>query len=285
MKQAILITAYKDIQSLVDIVEFFDDRFNFYIHLDKKSDINPSELLQKPNVFITNHYKVNWGGFNHLQAILFLSKAALKNKDNTFFHLITGEDFPIKSVTDFLKIDISENYIKYYELPAMVWKDNGGLDRLYYYQFYDLFNSKTKFGKKIIESLVTLQKLIGFKRSVSNLSSYKLYGGSTYWSLNRFALDHVINFALSNKEFLSRFKNTFCAEEIFFHTVLVNSTFLNTIENTHLRFIDWTTGRGGYPAFLDESDFESLIKSHNIFARKIKKSDNLRNMLKDNFAN
>ena len=39
MKQAILITAYKDFEQLVLLIDQFDNDFNFYIHIDKKSSI------------------------------------------------------------------------------------------------------------------------------------------------------------------------------------------------------------------------------------------------------
>ena len=36
MRQAILITAYRDLTQLKQLVEYFDDDFELYIHLDKK---------------------------------------------------------------------------------------------------------------------------------------------------------------------------------------------------------------------------------------------------------
>jgi hypothetical protein len=35
-----------------------------------------------------------------------------------------------------------------------------------------------------------------------------------------------------------------------------------------LRYIDWVTRRGGSPAFLDNTDYEKIIISNKIFARK-----------------
>ncbi|MDN5627487.1 MAG: hypothetical protein L0G16_05910, partial [Weeksellaceae bacterium] len=75
-KQAILITAYKDLYSLRQLITLFGNNFNFYIHIDKKSKIDTDILKQFDNVFVSKKYEVNWGGFNHLKAILFLSKIA-----------------------------------------------------------------------------------------------------------------------------------------------------------------------------------------------------------------
>ncbi len=45
MQQAILITAYKNIAHLREIIDFFDDDFLFYIHIDKKSKPGKADIL------------------------------------------------------------------------------------------------------------------------------------------------------------------------------------------------------------------------------------------------
>src|ERR1700761_7376347 len=99
MKQAILITAYKNIHHLNEIINCFDSDFSFYIHIDKKSNLSTDEENElekiKKTAFVSRSYKTNWGGMNHLNSILLLLKEALKNKDTTYFHLISGHDFPL----------------------------------------------------------------------------------------------------------------------------------------------------------------------------------------------
>ena len=83
MKQGILITAYKNFEHLLDIVSFFDERFEIYIHIDKKSVINEGiieTIRSLPQVkLVSRKYKVNWGGINHLKCILHLAEEALKS--------------------------------------------------------------------------------------------------------------------------------------------------------------------------------------------------------------
>lgn len=277
MKQAILITAYKDISSLVELINLFDTRFNFYIHIDKKRKMDFSILSNMNNVFVTNRYVVNWGGVNHLKAILLLANEALQNAGNSFFHLITAEDLPAKPIDDFLNLDITKSYLEYFEMPAAFWSGNGGFDRINYYQLYDVFNAKSQMGIKIIRSIERLQKIIRFKRGHYN--KLKFFGGSTYWSLNRDVLQYVIDYTNTNKNFLKSLNYTFSPEEIYFQTIILNSFHAGNIINDNLRYIDWSSGRGGYPAFLDESDFDKIISSNKLFARKIKISDKLKFLL------
>lgn len=269
MKQAILITAYKDVSSVYELVKVFGERFNFYVHFDKKSKLDTTPLNGLSNVTIIKSYKVNWGGSNHFFAILDLCMEALKSEQNCFFHLITGEDFPIKSLSNFWELDLTLNYLDYKEFPYYGWDPSGGFDRMNYYRFFDLINAKKKNGARILNFLLLIQKKIGLTRE--KLPFSKLYGGSTYWSLNRKALTEVLN--TLSPSVLKRLKYTFCAEEFVFQTILINSHLRHRIVNNNLRFIDWHSKRGGDPAFLDVTDFEDLKSCNKLFARKILKKE------------
>ena len=269
MKQAILITAYKNVEQVVQIIDYFDNRFEFYVHFDKRStlDLSPLQRITEKKVFVYKTYPVYWGGTNHLKAILLLSGEALKNTENTFFHLITGEDFPCKPVSYFYENpDCTKDYIDCQQMPCSMWPGNGGMDRLDYYNFYDVFNAK-KMGK-VIQGLIRLQKLLKMKRSYY-AGFPQLYGGSTYWSLSRNTLQYVLEYTKSNKAFLNRMEYTFCPEEFYFQTVIMASPFASNVVNDNLRYIDWASGRGGRPAFLDESDFPRITSSNKLFARKL----------------
>jgi len=268
MKQTILITAYKNVEQVIDIIDYFDNRFEFYIHFDKRSalDLSPLKSTPKKKVFVCNTYPVYWGGVNHLKAILLLAGEALKNPENVMFHLITGEDFPCKPVSYFReRVDCKKDYINVFPMPYPVWPGNGGMDRVDYYNFYDLFNAKKT--DKAIHGLVRLQKIFKIKRSYP-AGFPKLYGGSTYWSLSRNTMQYILEYTETNKAFLERMNYTFCPEEFYFQTIIMDSPFVSNVMNDNLRYIDWVSGRGGKPAFLDESDYDKIKSSDKLFARK-----------------
>jgi hypothetical protein len=276
MKHAILITAYKNYHHLEEIIQCFDANFEVYIHLDKKSKISEWELrdLRKYDTvkLVEQKYKVNWGGFNHLKSILYLAEQALKNKENQYFHLITGHDFPIKKCAFFMEFfnkNSNTEFINYFNFPDATsgWLGNNGLDRIEYYNFHDIWNFKIHKQYEKIMLLIRLQKRLGFKRTISS-NMPKLYGGSTYWSLSRGCVSYVIAFTQNNKWVLNRFKHTLCAEEFYFQTVIMNSDFADKVVNDNLRYIDWEARNGNNPAVLDEADFEKLKETQAVFARK-----------------
>jgi hypothetical protein len=79
----------------------------------------------------------------------------------------------------------------------------------------------------------------------------------------------VIDYTLDQPEFLRRLKHTFCSEELYFPTVVLNSPRASNVVNDNLRFIKWeANGKTGSPRILDISDWSEILSSGKLFARK-----------------
>ena len=89
--------------------KFFDggdkDLFNLYIH--PKDD---SECVFS-NYFIGNRVETAWGHFSLVEATIELMKAALEDKDNEYFTLISDSHLPLYSLDETTKL-IKNNYSK-----------------------------------------------------------------------------------------------------------------------------------------------------------------------------
>ncbi|MFR9165926.1 MAG: beta-1,6-N-acetylglucosaminyltransferase [Dysgonomonas sp.] len=276
MKQAVLITAYKNPEFIFQIIDALDDDFSFYIHFDRKKKYDAKvikELQENKRVkFISFKYKVNWGSVKHLEAILHLAEEAVKDAETEYFHLITGQDYPIKhsqNISEYLEQHKGKEFITGDRLPAKKWKE-GGLNRISYYAPYEIFNGRG-YGRFPIKTLVYLQKAFRIKRKMPDALPI-LYGGSTYWTLSKQAVRYVLDFLKENPSLMKRLKQTFCAEEILFQSILYNSPFEQNIVRDNMRFIVWQTRDGQNPANLDERDYEAINASKAFFARKFEKS-------------
>ena len=274
MKQAILITAYKNYSHLENIIKFFDADFQIYIHMDKKSYVSERDLIQfksypQVKIFIQK-YKVNWGGLNHLKSIIHLLELASRDEKNQYFHLISGHDYPIKSLNqfkDFFQENRELSYLEYFKVPFDGWGNNGGLGRLEYYNLFDVFNYKDSQEVRWINKALSYQKKIGIKRSFPSWFP-QVYGGSTWWSLSKKAVEYVKDFQAKHPDYLKRFRHTLCSEEFYFQTILMNLPIKEKVFNDNLRYIDWTPRNGNNPAVLDLTDLEKLEISNAFFARK-----------------
>jgi hypothetical protein len=286
MKQALLIAAHKDFDHLLDIFTHFSGgNFEFYVHINKKSIVEP-DIMQKiranGNVkFISNKYSIRWGGLNLLKTIHLLAEEALKNREITFFHFISGQDMPVKESSYFENtLDRNKDYLEYFKLPAECWK-YGGMDRLELYNLYDVINGEKYLG--LIRFLHSLQLRMNFKRPIGkNIPG--LYGGSTWWSLTRETLQYVIDYTRNDTTLINRMKYSFGADEMYFQTVVMNSACSENVINDSLRYV-WFT-ESGHSGVLDKSHFPSIKSSNKLFARKFDSaaSKELKSMLARSFA-
>ena len=81
-------------------------------------------------------------------------------------------------------------------------------------------------------------------------------------------VSQIMQYLDKNKFFLKKFKFTRCADEIFFQTIIKNFVSGICIEEKSLRYVDWESGPE-YPRILRLEDYDKIMKSGCIFARKI----------------
>lgn len=288
MKQAILITAYKDAGRLRELVGFFGDGdFEFYIHVDKKCPISDEEctaLAALPNVaYVSRKYKVNWGGMNHLKCVLLLARQALKNTEIGYIHTISGSDYPVKS-PEYFKAFAEGNrkeYLENFTVPASRWY-KGGMNRVEYYHPMDLINIRDYGQLKYYYRFLGIQEKLGMKRSYSRKLP-PLHGGSIWWSLTYDCVKYVVGYTSAHPRLLRRLKYAFIPEEFYFQTVIMSSPFAANVVNDHLRYIDWNERNGNCPAVLDMTDIGAISESMALFARKLESpvSDELLNHFRE----
>jgi hypothetical protein len=156
------------------------------------------------------------------------------------------------------------------------WQYSGGIGRVQYYWLSE------KVGSKIAGLIYLLQKGLGIKRKL--LAGIELYGGSQWWTLSKEALQYIVKHGMTGSTYYKHFRHTLCPDEIYFQTLLLNSPLREKLVNDNLRYIDWNTGPQ-WPRMLDETDYEAIIASGKLFARKISGPDNkLVKMLQAGYA-
>ena len=277
MRQGILITAYRDIPQLLRLVEWFDDDFELFIHLDKKCQEDFRFLENHPHTHLYRRYKIAWGDVKHLYAILLLMKEAYADKDLEYFHLITGSDYPIPSPDEFKNFceeHRHENFVEHFPLPHDDWGNEGGLSRIQYYWLQPSY--RVKHGR-MIEKSIKWQRRIGIKRCFRYFDG-KIYGGSTYWSVSREAVGKALEYLYEHPDYLRRFRMTSIAEEICLPTMWAGIGM--PMQNDYKRYINWGED-GGNPQVLTEKDYDKIVSSGALFVRKMASgsSDKLIEML------
>ena len=107
MKHAIIILAHNDPEHLKRLIAYFDKDCYVLVHIDTKANFSNEyiqELIKMPQVIrVYRKYSIHWGGFSILKCELFMFREALSKTDASYFHLLSGHDYPIKPLNYFLK--------------------------------------------------------------------------------------------------------------------------------------------------------------------------------------
>jgi len=261
MNIAILILVHKNLIQLNTLIKKLDDSFSIYVHIDRKSNMKPEDIVQSPRHRITSKYPVYWGSYNQILATYDLMKAAYLD-NNDYFLLISGQDFPIKSnsdIIDFIENNKHHDFIEYEKLPRKDWHD-GGLERvLFFWENRDergLFNFILKHLRKYQRSNSIFQRKM----------DCTFLGGANWFNLSKSTMHAVVNY-IENNKYLKRFNCTRCADEIWLQTLLISKLRMTSLINDSLRYVDWQSGPE-YPRILRSSDINLINNSSALFARK-----------------
>jgi hypothetical protein len=272
-KHGYLITAYKDLAALEELVDELGADAVIYVHLDRRSTFPAADLQHlrsRPEVrYLSRRYSVRWGSRSHLLAMIDLARKAVNDGLADRLHLISGSDRPVWSqerMKTFFDADPQAEYLLHFPLPTTFWKD-GGLDRLSYYHPLDMLDLRRPKHRRLRDLLLVAQRKAGIRRSLKGLPP--LFGGSSWWSLTTACVAEVLRHSDARPEFLRRLWMTHVPEEVFFPTLVMASPFAQHVVNDHLRYMDWTPRNGNNPAVLDMGDAERIERSGKLFARKL----------------
>lgn len=171
MEHTIIILAHKNISQVVQLVKYFKHNCRVIIHIDKKKNVAQKYIDELNNlqqvVTISQEYNVNWGGFSILECEISMLNKGLQLTDSDYFHLISGQDYPVKPLDYFLSFfekQKGKNFIQYTHLPHSGWEGNT-FKRFQYYYPYDYAGNK-KNPKQWVWEQVKEQQKKGIKRPI-----------------------------------------------------------------------------------------------------------------------
>lgn len=270
MKQAFLITAYKDFPSLYELASYLSENNRVFIHVDAKSrDIKEKEiekLNHLPNCMAISVFNIAWGSINHVYAFLELLSWALEEKDVSYIHCITGEDYPVISTEEMEERFLANQHIYMdYFLPEEL--SQAVKIRYQYYNLFQNKNVKNPFLWQLQNLTIKLQKLLFIKRK--GIGEFgKVYKGLVYVSMPRKAGEYVIHYCKEHPRYLKDLAFCQVPEEFFFQTLFMNSEFQSKVVKGNLRYMNWEKGDGSSPAYLDMDDYDRILEGDYVFARK-----------------
>jgi len=293
LKHAYLILAHNNYYILEKLIRLLDDERNdIFIHVDKKIEsFDETYFLSKVQksklVFVQPRVNVKWGHVTFVEAEFILFRRAYEQGNYSYYHLISGVDLPIKSqdyIHNFFIENSGKEFLgistdKYSDVKYKVTKIHVSTS---FYKLNILWLRKILF--LLDKSFALAQHIVGYN-VVTLDKDFTLSKGPNWVSVSHDFVGYLLS---KEKECLRIFKHSVCPDEIFIHTVLHNSLFKDRLYNVEdeykgcMRLIDWKRGN---PYVFGKKDFDELISSDRLFARKFDEKDlAIVNMIYDKLA-
>lgn len=230
---------------------------HYLIHIDKKIDDQSRKtieafLTEYQNTHLMESSNVAWGGYSMIQAELNGMKHLLRlNKTWDFFINLSGQDHPLKSqdiIRSFLTKNRKNNYIRIID------------------QAKERPETMNRIEHHFTENNTGFTEVKNKRKFLNNTVPYI---GGQWMILTRSCCEFICNSGESRK-FEEFYKNTLIADESFFQTLLMNTSFKENLINDDKRAIVWIPDGNIKlrPKTFTTHDIDFLQTGDNLFARK-----------------
>lgn len=276
IKVAVLIQCHKSpkqINLLLDTMQH--SSFTFFVHVDKKSSIG-KELCKREDVILLPddlRVDVQWGLYSQVEATLNLLKYAKKHGSFDYYMLISGQCFPVVSpenIVRWLTAKDGKNYMLLFKSLHNCAGHSTNYDKRNQIIYPKWIIQRGHVIRVVRRLWVALSG--GYEHTFSVFlrklpQDVKFFFGSQWWTIHKDFCEYVLRYVAENPWYEEFFQNSSCPDESFFQTLLMNSPFAATRAD-YIHYIDWSKG-GSSPKNLTKEDFDNIVKSQKIFARKI----------------
>ncbi len=283
MNIAYLISAHTDAPQLARLIKALHTNAEFFIHIDRKSDIAPfKEAISAKNVhFIEKRVDVRWGTLIEVEYQMALIRAAVEypiHFDRIFF--LSGMDYPLWSnerITSWLEEQGDKEILQGICMNTAFIQ--GQQRNLYTLRrpLFRLFNNKWNQRLSILSR--KLLGALGFRKKLYfevNGNTWNLYKGSAWWCISEELAAYVLKMYWDCPEIRRYFQDSFGQAETLIQTIAFNSP-------------EWAPrcilSEGEYPGLdaltplhyivyepviqvMEEKDLPALMQSGRMFARK-----------------
>ena len=269
MKVAFLMLCHKNPKQINLLLKALKHpQIDVFIHVDSKNENIREDIEKSDGVYLLpkkDCVDVQWAQFSEVKATLNLLNVAIsKGGGYSHYFLISGQDFPLKSIgkiVRFLNERKDENFIDCALIKRFEKRNDIYFPRMVI---------RRRIWQKILKGIL-VYSTGGWNQTFSIIKRLKpanvqYYFGSQWWCFNDAMVKWIYNFLENYPEYIKLFKHSLCPDECFFQTLVMNSPFANTTK-PYLHYIKWEKGKSSLKT-LTTIDYEELKKAEKLIARK-----------------
>lgn len=273
---AFIITAHHQPKLLARTLKVLEaDNHYFFIHINQRSgDLTPFLDATKgiKHVKFVDRIKLYHGDVSQINATLIMIKAAIDSGvDFTYFHQITGQDYPLRS---------NKQFDEFFEGKTESFMYFDDLEKCSKETYASIVKKKMQFRPKTIEGkwrnrlfyLLGLPYVMGLFLQRSKFENFS--SGSDFFSLHKLVIDYILDFNQRHPDYLCQFVNMSSPSEIYYHIMLkpvIDRFHIHT--KMPLRYNSFVAHRKMdtkyRPYDLNELDYDYVMKTPCFFCRKV----------------
>ena len=276
MRHAWLIITHGNFEILEKQLRFLDsENADFFIHVDarvKDFDFaHVRSIPRKSRVTFLERKPISWGHFSQVDCELRLLCAAVPGGYD-YYHLLSGVDVPVKTrqyiENYFSSVQPGTNFVHFQHKEII--RDHR--DRVKFYYPLQRWNLQNRIIRLALRRTGELLQRPFVDRTKKDPEGYVFQKGANWFSITHALAQYLLEKESEIREF---FSDTYCPDEMFVQTEIVNSPFRDTLpehafENDYascLRYIDWQRGN---PYTFTDGDLDELLAAPEtaLFARK-----------------
>ncbi|SKC51753.1 Core-2/I-Branching enzyme [Bacteroidales bacterium WCE2004] len=275
-KHACLILVHTQPAQVRTLLSLLDDpRNDIYVHIDRKAPFGAEALdgccVRSTVHFIEPRISIHWGGSNMMLATLALLRAATATP-HAYYHLFSGQDLPIKdqdTIHAFFAAHAGQEFLQFW--PSAPSETRRATNFCLFPESAGVLPAKI--ANKLVRGV--MKPFGGINRDLD------LRLSSSWFSIT----DACARYVVSREAWLKkRFVHTMMPDEVFIGTVIWDSPFRErifddsihlereedkrTLLASNLRLIDWARGSTRHPWVFREEDWDLLVGSPCLWARK-----------------
>ena len=272
-RHAFLVLAHKNQNQLSLLLRLLDHPQNdIYLHLDKRSRVDAAALqsaVRQGTLAVSSIRHSAWGSEALIDAMTDLLAEATA-APHAYYHFISGMDLPLKPPAEIHAFFSNAQNAEFVDFKAGTVSDGLLSDRLRTYHFFQGLKERHPLFRSLDNVLLRVQSLLHVNRL--KRCNIRFQKGSQWLSITHEFAIYCLKHA---PEYRRCFRFSKCGDELFFQTILQNSPFLSKRywsgyddDRATMRFIDWDRGNGSSPYVFHAEDYERIMKSGMLFARK-----------------
>ena len=277
-RHAYLVLAHQNWNQLQQLLRLLDHPLNdIFLHIDSLQRGWVASAfqgaVQQGTLVLSSTRHPAWGSETLIDVTLDLLSAAAATP-HAYYHLISGMDLPLRTQSEIHAFFSHAGNAEFIDFKAETVSNELLRDRLQTYHLFQSARERFPFIRTLDNVSLRFQSALRVNRL--RRCSVQFQKGSQWFSITQYFAVYCLQHA---RDYRPYFRFSKCGDELFFQTILQNSPFLGKRairsfddERATMRLIDWDRGNSSSPFVFRAADYDAILQSGMLFARKFDES-------------